>query len=59
MPDDQLLKDALGRMLKTQIQRWREILEETGDERVELLALDAIKELESFQDASLDEVVNH
>lgn len=37
----------------TQLRRWREVVAETGNERVELLAQDAIRELEALQDAML------
>lgn len=47
------LLDFLASLLDGQVGRWREVLFETGDERVEALAQDAIRELEALQDAAL------
>jgi hypothetical protein len=44
---------VLDGVLEDQVGRWREVLIETGDERVEALARDAIRELDGLQDAAL------
>jgi hypothetical protein len=48
-----LLVAYIEAIVREQLRRWREVLVETGDERVELLAQDAVLKLEALQDALL------
>lgn len=48
-----LLIEAFANVVGEQVRRWREAFRESNDERVELLAQDAIRELEALQDALL------
>jgi hypothetical protein len=44
---------ALESVLREQARRWREVLTEGPDERVEALAIDALDNIERLQDAML------